>query len=167
MQSFFGSNRYTIDDTKHDIPDYGGIFRGRTIAFHLQVTAPSTTGVYETNWKMLQENVAWFGETLTKSITVTTDAPLAIEDVSSQNQFKIYPNPANPHSDLQIHGNFKKKDRIVLFTISGSKITEQIMNRDGQIARLDLQNIPIAEGVYIVQIIGDSYTQTKKLILKN
>ena len=163
----FGSNRYTIDDTKHDIPDYGGIFRGRTIAFHLQVTAPSTTGVYETNWKMLQENVAWFGETLTKSITVTTDAPLAIEDVSSQNQFKIYPNPANPHSDLQIHGNFKKKDRIVLFTISGSKITEQIMNRDGQIARLDLQNIPIAEGVYIVQIIGDSYTQTKKLILKN
>ena len=163
----FGSNRYTIDDTKHDIPDYGGIFRGRTIAFHLQVTAPSTTGVYETNWKMLQENVAWFGETLTKSITVTTDAPLAIEDVSSQNQFKIYPNPANPHSDLQIHGNFKKKDRIVLFTISGSKITEKIMNRDGQIARLDLQNIPIAEGVYIVQIIGDSYTQTKKLILKN
>ena len=165
--NIFGSNRYTIDDTKHDIPDYGGVFRGRTIAFHLQVTAPSTMGVYETNWKMLQENVAWFGETLTKSITVTEDAPMSIDELSRDNKFKIYPNPANPHSEIQIKGHFKKKDRIVLFTISGSKITEQIMNRDGQIARLNLQNASITEGVYIVQIIGDSYTQTRKLILQN
>ena len=67
----FGSGRYLIDDTKDDILDYGGIFRGRAKTFTIEVTAPDETGDYLTHWGMLQEGVAWFGDVLEVPISVS------------------------------------------------------------------------------------------------
>ena len=67
----FGPTRYLIDNTENDIPDYGGIFKGRTMTIHFKVTAPEVAGAYTTHWGMLQEGVAWFGDTLEVPITVT------------------------------------------------------------------------------------------------
>lgn len=67
----FGPTRYLIDDTSNDIPVYGGIFKGRAITFNIEVTAPDETGTYTTYWGMLQEGVAWFGDTLEVPITVS------------------------------------------------------------------------------------------------
>jgi hypothetical protein len=68
--SFIPGNRVTLDDTQDEIPLYGGIFRGRPKTFIFTVQAPAMSGVYSTHWKMLQENVAWFGEVLPMTINV-------------------------------------------------------------------------------------------------
>lgn len=44
---------------------------GQTYTFIFTMTAPSSTGSYTTDWRMLREGVTWFGETLTKTVTVT------------------------------------------------------------------------------------------------
>lgn len=67
----FGPGRYLIDDTKDDIPDYGGIFRGRAKTFTIEVIAPNEAGEYTTHWSMLQEGVAWFGDVLEVPISVS------------------------------------------------------------------------------------------------
>ena len=66
----FGPTRYLIDDTQDEIPDYGGIFRGRVKTFNIEVIAPDKVGTYDTHWSMIQENIAWFGDTIKTSITV-------------------------------------------------------------------------------------------------
>src|SRR6185369_4617071 len=61
---------YLIDDTADEIPKYGGIFRGRPKQFDITIVAPAATGTYSTHWSMMQENVAWFGQVLNRSIQV-------------------------------------------------------------------------------------------------
>lgn len=67
----FGPSRYLIDDSADEIPVYGGIFRRRPKTFNLVLTAPSTPGTYDTHWGMLKEGVAWFGEQIAHTFTVT------------------------------------------------------------------------------------------------
>lgn len=45
---------------------------GDTYTFHFNLTAPSTAGTYVTEWRMVQENVAYFGNLLSKKIRVNT-----------------------------------------------------------------------------------------------
>jgi len=44
---------------------------GQEKVFTFTMTAPSTPGTYQTDWRMLIESVTWFGATLKKTITVT------------------------------------------------------------------------------------------------
>ena len=67
----FGSTRYLIDDTQDDIPEYGGIFKGRAKTFAIEITSPDMAGSYITHWGMLQEGVAWFGDVLEVPISVS------------------------------------------------------------------------------------------------
>ena len=164
---FFGLNRYFIDDSQDEIPEYGGIFRGRTITFNLQIVAPEVEGDYTNHYQMIQENIAWFGEVLTKSITVSLDASLGVEDFDSQNQFNLYPNPVKLGDVIQINGDFKKNDRIILLNILGSKIIEQKIQNDKQNISLSLQNGNIIGGIYIIQVISGTNIQTKKLIIQD
>lgn len=78
----FGAGRFTLDDSQDDIPDYGGIFRGRAKTFTIDITAPLTTGTYNTHWSMLQEGVRWFGEVLQIPITVSTNNSKFISQVA-------------------------------------------------------------------------------------
>ncbi len=64
--------RVVINDTQDEIPLYGGIFRGRAKAFTFTLQTPATPGNYTNHFQMLQEGVAWFGDTLTNVITVKT-----------------------------------------------------------------------------------------------
>lgn len=67
----FGPSRYLLDDSQDDIPEYGGIFRGRAKIFSIEITAPENTGDYITHWGMLKEDVAWFGDVLEVQISVS------------------------------------------------------------------------------------------------
>jgi hypothetical protein len=77
----FGPARYLLDDTANEIPTYGGIFRGQPIVLQIPVTAPASTGSFQTHWAMLQENVAWFGQVVTQNITVTNNATAQVINV--------------------------------------------------------------------------------------
>jgi len=56
-----GNNRYPM--TKDVYPNYEV-----TIEYYL--TAPTTTGTYTTDWRMVKEGEHWFGEKLVKQVTV-------------------------------------------------------------------------------------------------
>jgi len=75
--ALFGASRYLIDDNADEIPMYGGIFRGRAKTFQITLIAPTTLGIYETHWGMIQEGVEWFGEDLAHTFTVE-DVPVTV-----------------------------------------------------------------------------------------
>ena len=162
---FFGSNRYLIDDTQSDISEYGGIFRGRAMTFNLEIVAPETEGEFIAHWQMLQEDVAWFGDVLEKTITVsnTTD----IRQQNSCKEFNIYPNPVSLNETIEIDGAFNKYDRIVFTSINGNIVFEKEIQNDVKNFSLHLQKNNIVEGVYIIQIISNNSIQTKKILVKN
>jgi N-acetylmuramoyl-L-alanine amidase len=50
----------------------------QTKTFSITLRAPATPGVYTTDWRMLRENVSWFGATATQTITVTSSDAAAV-----------------------------------------------------------------------------------------
>ncbi|NLN75591.1 MAG: hypothetical protein GX139_04725 [Armatimonadetes bacterium] len=50
----------------------GTVRPGNTYTFNFTMTAPVAGGTYTTKWRMIREGYEWFGPTLTKNITVTT-----------------------------------------------------------------------------------------------
>ncbi|WP_171717198.1 NBR1-Ig-like domain-containing protein [Paenibacillus phytohabitans] len=70
------------------IPDGRVVLPGQSFTFSFNMTAPSTTGSYITDWRMLQENVEWFGSTLTIQVSVvnhisSSSATLLYESIPS------------------------------------------------------------------------------------
>ena len=161
----FGIRRFLIDDSEDEIPVYGGIFRGRAKTFQVQVIAPDTPGTYETNWGMLQEGVAWFGETITKDIVVT--APAAVHETQLEKLVTLYPNPVNINEDIHIHGIFGPGDRISFYTISGEKVYEMIVTKSGKELNIDPRSCGLQEGIYILELISENHSFTKKIVVKN
>jgi hypothetical protein len=58
------------------------VYPGGSALFSLNATAPTTPGTYAFDWKMLEENVEWFGATCTKTITVLGGSTNASSDFS-------------------------------------------------------------------------------------
>lgn len=52
------------------IPNGQTVKPSESITFFFDMTAPIAMGYYTTDWRMLQENVAWFGETLSLEVSV-------------------------------------------------------------------------------------------------
>jgi hypothetical protein len=48
---------------------------GQTYTFTFTMAAPTTTGTYSTNWRMVHENVDWFGATLARQIAIAFPPP--------------------------------------------------------------------------------------------
>ena len=161
----FGPNRYLIDDTQNDIPVYGGIFRGRTIIFNLQITAPDTIGTFVTRWGMLQGSNTWFGEILEKSITVSLTADIKQQNI--EKEFNIYPIPVSLSGLIQIDGDFKKNDRIVIRSINGTKVFEEKIPCNKKNLDISPQTYNMIEGIHIIQIISDNKVYTKKILINN
>ncbi|MBP2114944.1 NBR1-Ig-like domain-containing protein [Paenibacillus silagei] len=57
------------------IPNGQIVSPGQTITFSFTMTAPTTTGSYITDWRMVKENVEWFGDTVTVNVSVVSSIP--------------------------------------------------------------------------------------------
>src|SRR4029077_16999008 len=102
-----GVNKYGLgSQNPQDTPTWGGrvyipstatVVAGSTYTFRFNVVAPSTAGVYNFQWRMLQENVTWFGgTTLNVAINVqkSTAAASAVNLVAADlANCRVYPNP--------------------------------------------------------------------------
>ncbi len=53
----------------------GTVAPGQQFTFNFTMTAPATPGAYTTDWRMVQEFVNWFGDTLTKQVQVVSNTP--------------------------------------------------------------------------------------------
>ncbi|MCM3748351.1 NBR1-Ig-like domain-containing protein [Paenibacillus pasadenensis] len=58
--------------TRQEIPNDQIVRPGETVTFAFNLTAPTQSGVYRTDWRMLQEHVEWFGEILAVDVSVTS-----------------------------------------------------------------------------------------------
>jgi hypothetical protein len=58
-----------------DLPGDLTMRPGATHAFNFEIRAPAQPGTYVTAWRMLRENVHWFGETARSTVAVTCDVP--------------------------------------------------------------------------------------------
>jgi hypothetical protein len=61
------------DDAASEIPKYGGIFRGRPVAFEFEITAPEKPGEVVTQWSMCSLGGRPFGERLQWHIQIVAD----------------------------------------------------------------------------------------------
>ncbi|MBP5738331.1 MAG: carboxypeptidase regulatory-like domain-containing protein, partial [Abditibacteriota bacterium] len=50
----------------------GEVMPGDTVTFTFNMTFPAAAGTYTTDWQMMREDAAWFGDKLTKTVTVGT-----------------------------------------------------------------------------------------------
>ena len=48
----FGAGLHALDDDDNEIPEYGGVFRGRAMTMSLSLTAPRLHGEHTTHWSM-------------------------------------------------------------------------------------------------------------------
>ncbi len=53
----------------------GNINPGASAGFSFTAKAPSTPGLHQFSWRMVEEHVQWFGDLCTKAITVSAPAP--------------------------------------------------------------------------------------------
>ncbi len=161
----FGPTRYPIDDTEDEIPEYGGIFRGRAKTFEVEIVAPETPGTYTTHWGMVQEGVEWFGETITKSIVV--EKATAAADFKNSNEFVVYPNPAQINQNIYLKGDFKRNDKISVYNILGLVISEEVLGSDASTFNLNSSENRLIEGIYFVKVEGENGAHTKKIVVRN
>ncbi len=98
-------------------------------------------------------------DTMEDYITCHNDTTLDTPGFSSH-EFQVYPNPAI--TSCTITSNQKQIRKIELFNVQGQKILSDEPN-DRQV-NIYMQNIP--SGLYIVNIISDSFQSTFKLVKK-
>lgn len=82
-----------------------------------------------------------------------------IEGNSNLGTYSIYPNPSNGY--ITIKTDIKENSRLELFTISGMKVLETIINNN---SKVDLNNLE--NGMYLYRIMSENQPiQSSKLIL--
>jgi hypothetical protein len=68
-----GSDSFTTK-TRQLLGSSDSITTGQSKTFTFTITAPPAAGSYITDWQMLREGVKWFGDKLTRSVTVSPPA---------------------------------------------------------------------------------------------
>ena len=92
---------------------------------------------------------------------ITTD----IQNISAAKVFKLFPNPATEYLMLEWHTtNPIKTGNIRLYDQLGKTLKEIPFDTSFEKLRLDISNLPI--GIYIIQLIGDKQSSSKKIIVK-
>lgn len=96
----------------------------------------------------------------------TTDYPLNIyvgenEIAANNNEFKIYPNPADDFINISTNNNFKNAD-VSLFDISGKLVLEKEIDSDNN--KIDISDI--ISGTYIVKIKSGNKVEQQKIVVR-
>jgi hypothetical protein len=164
----FGPGRYLLNDTMDEINIYGGIFRGRVKAFHIDITAPTDTlGTFLSHWAMVQEQVAWFGDTLILPITVIDTLTNIAAVENKNNDFMVFPNPVSTGTTFYLKGTFEKNDIIQITDLLGKIQYKQKMDKASEMTAISLQKLSLKQGIYIVSKINQNIKYSRKLIITN
>ncbi len=89
---------------------------------------------------------------------------VGLNDISSNNiTTKLYPNPTNNKSKLEVEG-LKSEADIIVYDMVGRVIKSYKINPTNNELEIDVNEF--AKGVYNIRIMNDSINQTKKLIVQ-
>ncbi|MDD4703521.1 MAG: T9SS type A sorting domain-containing protein, partial [Bacteroidales bacterium] len=93
-------------------------------------------------------------------------AIIGVEDINIENtniQAKLYPNPTNDKSTLEIEGLTSEAD-VLVYDMIGRVIQTYKINQGTKALEIDLSTY--AKGVYSIRIVNESINQTKKLVVQ-
>ncbi len=140
----------TLDDTQHEIPIYGGIFRGRPVTFAATITALVQPGTLTTHWRMYR-NGQPFGDTLTHTVEIVLGTGLT---APRELALTVSPNPTQDQVLVDWQGPIA--DQVVLYNLQG-----QAQATYHRVAPGTALVMPQASGLYLLQITlkGQVYTQ--------
>ena len=89
---------------------------------------------------------------------------LGLNDISSSNiTTKLYPNPTNNKSKLEVEGLSSDAD-VIVSDLLGRVIKSYKINPTNNELEIDVNGY--AKGIYSIRIMNDSINQTKKLIVQ-
>jgi hypothetical protein len=98
----------------------------------------------------------------TKQWTVTiTKQTTGINNISSNESIKIYPNPSKDFINIDLSNSDAKVSSMKISNVQGQIISEQ--NVSNQIERISVTNF--ADGIYILQLNSDKGILTQKIII--
>lgn len=144
------------------LPDNQKISPNETITFYFNMTAPSVAGTYVSEWRMLQENVVWFGEAVNMEIKVLNTLPAHQATIISENipetmaKGHFYPvtiNVRNDGGDTWSAANFYRLGAVNdndVFAQTRHLIPNEQSISAGQVARFDfIMQAPDTVGDYL------------------
>ncbi|MBZ4044735.1 endonuclease [Flavobacterium hibisci] len=143
--------------------DIIGTFSGGTANFAADVTlrrkstvtSPSTTFNLNTQWDSFSQDTC---NNLASKKTLIAEIENE-EIISDSNKILIYPNPSDGNLNIRL-GNSDKPYSIEIISLSGQKNFEKQNTKDSEITVSNL-----ARGTYILKIIQEEKTVTKKIII--
>lgn len=125
------------------------------------VVAQRIANIFNTNtysWGFNQYGQLGDGTLVEKHIPTLINNCSTLETENfTQNQFKVYPNPANNVITIQNNENLKI-DNLAIFDISGKKILEENQNTTS----INIQSLQL--GMYFLEISADGKTSNYKFI---
>jgi len=90
--------------------------------------------------------------------------PIGLDDeLKLSTSTKLYPNPTNNKSKLEVEG-LKSEADVLVYDMVGRIIQRHKINKGNNELDIDLSGYP--KGVYSIRIMNDSINQTKKLIVQ-
>lgn len=101
-----------------------------------------------------------FNDCMTKSILKTVVVDFVSISVQDKIELSIFPNPAN--NSFIIDGA-KQGSKVIIYSITGEKITEYITNQQNESFLTESFN----NGTYFVKILQDEKITTKKLVIRH
>lgn len=96
-----------------------------------------------------------------KITTTSIEGSNSITDNDNDNWLFIYPNPVRDRLTIEL-GNSRKGYNIIIYNSNG----EQVVNNESNTDKYELNTEELPEGMYILHVITDGNTYTKKIIKK-
>lgn len=166
----FAEAAASIDDTKDDIPTFGGIFRGRPKTFAVTLQAPATPDTYTTHWGMRQDEAGWFGEELNVTIEVTAPTGVAVEEntvlPATYALARNYPNPFNPATEIAFALPQAGPVRLAVYDMLGREVAvlvDGVKPAGRHTVTFDADHL--SSGVYLYRLEAAGQTLTRTMLL--
>jgi hypothetical protein len=148
-----------------NVPNTGGFQNWQTIMVPVQLTAGnhtirllSTGGGY---W-----NINWLRFEL-PAFTVHSDLfePLIEKKtLRPENRIIISPNPVPDQFNLELQNELQGSVRIELTALSGQMVKTFVLNKTSKMNRYSISLNGISKGTYLLRVVMNGYSETKKLI---
>jgi hypothetical protein len=154
---------------KTKVTSYDSIFLPAIVG---QAPAPSYDTAYEYTWVQNVDSIGQIMTVTTGSDSTTINGATynykkrksinGINDIKSNNAFKVYPNPANDFLNIQLEKQPVNGFQVIVSDILGRKMINKTENK--QLVSLDVKSLN--SGTYFLQIIQDGKTTARKFVVR-
>ncbi|MDL2257418.1 M6 family metalloprotease domain-containing protein, partial [Bacteroidales bacterium OttesenSCG-928-I14] len=130
--------------------------------------------ILDTNETMYVEIVPWVGnyrfgvcavfedDTESETVEIIAEVTVASIDDYKTNTFSVYPNPVNGGGEFFINlGESASSAQVQIFDLSGRLLFSETTQE-----QVTPFNLPLTPGTYLVKIINEDFSETKKLTIR-